>query len=229
LTDQATKVGCGAMMLRSALSATVAAVALFAAPGCARVVTGTPNAGTQAAATAAPKRTVCKEVSAPMAAVPARAAHEPQLRIPRPPGWQRTNMLDSEIIRFAMGNKDLAGNNFVPTTVVTLESAPSTNQDQQKIFDQERATLADRLGVTNMRTTHTSVCGHKADLVSYDVPAMGRIPPRKAKTLIVVAEFSGNDYAATVTVQAADPDNPGYVRDTQTILSGFQLLPPDKG
>ena len=164
-----------------------------------------------------------------MTAVPARADHEPQLRIPQPPGWQRTNMLDSEIIRFAMGNKGLAGNDFVPTTVVTLESAPSTNQDQQKIFDQERATLADRLGVTNMRTTHTSVCGHKADLVSYDAPAMGRTPPRKATTLIVVAEFSGNDFAATVTVQAADPDNPGYVRDAQTILSGFQLLPPDKG
>ena len=229
MTDQATKVGCPAMKLRGVLSATVAAAALFATPGCTRVVIGTPNAGTQTAATAAPKRTVCKEVSAPMTAVPARADHEPQLRIPQPPGWQRTNMLDSEIIRFAMGNKGLAGNDFVPTTVVTLESAPSTNQDQQKIFDQERATLSDRLGVTNMRTTETTLCGHKAELVSYDAPAMGRTPPRKATTLIVVAEFSGNDFAATVTVQAADPDNPGYVRDAQTILSGFQLLPPDKG
>ena len=89
--------------------------------------------------------------------------------------------------------------------------------------------LTDRLGVTNMQTTHTSLCGHRADLVSYDAPAIGRIPPRKAKTLIVIAEFSGNDYCATLTVQAADPDNPGYVRDTQTILTGFQLLPPDKG
>ncbi len=211
------------------LSATVAAVALFAVPGCTRVVTGTPHAGTQGPAAAAPKSTVCNQVSAPMTTVPARAANEPVLRIPQPPGWQRTQMLDSEIIRFAMGNQHLAGNDFVPTAVVTLESAPSTNQDQDKIFDQERATLADRLGVTNMHTTHTTLCGHKADLVSYDAPAMGRIPPRKAKTLIVVAEFSGNDYAVTVTVQAADPYNLGYVRDTQTVLTGFQLLPPDKG
>jgi hypothetical protein len=211
------------------LSATVAAVALFAAPGCTRVVTGTPHPGTQAAAVPAPKSTVCKQVSAPVTSIPAHAANEPQLRVPEPPGWQRTTMLDSDLIRFAMGNKDLAGHDFVPTAVVTLESAPSTNQDPEKIFDQERASLADRLGVTNMRTTHTTLCGHKADLVSYDAPAMGRIPPRKATTLIVIAEFSGNDYAATVTVQAADPDNPGYVRDTETILTGFQLLPPNKG
>lgn len=217
------------MRLPCMLSATVAAVALFAAPGCARVVTGTPHAGAHAPGAAAPKGTVCEQVSAPMTAVPARAANEPQLRIPQPPGWQRTEMLDSEIIRFAMGNPDLAGNDFVPTAVVTLESAPSTNQDQDKIIDQERAALAYRLGVTNMHTTHSTLCGHKADLVSYDAPAMGRIPPRKAKTLIVVAEFSGNDYAVTVTVQAADPDNPGYVRDTQTVLTGFQLLPPEKG
>jgi len=217
------------MRLPCMLSATVAAVALFAVPGCTRVVTGTPHAGTRTAATAAPKSTVCNQVSVPMTTVPAHAANEPRLRIPQPPGWQRTKMLDSEIIRFAMGNPDLAGNHFVPTAVVTLESAPSTNQDQDKIFDQERAALADRLGVNNMQTTHTTLCGHKADLVSYDAPAMGQIPPRKAKTLIVVAEFSGNDYAVTVTVQAADPDNPGYVRDTQTVLTGFQLLPPEKG
>ncbi len=211
------------------LSATVAAVALFAVPGCTKVVTGAPHTGTQTAAATAPKSSVCKQVSAPMTTIPAHAAKEPQLRVPQPPGWQRTKMLDSEIIRFAMGNKHLAGHDFVPTAVVTLESAPSTNQDQEKLFDQERATLADRLGVTNMHTTHTTLCGHKADLVSYDAPAMGRIPPRKAKTLIVIAEFSGNDYAATVTVQAADPYNLGYLRDIQTILTGFQLLPPDKG
>lgn len=217
------------MRLPCVLSATVAAVALIAAPGCTRVVTGTPHPGNQAAGVPAPKSTVCKQVSAPLTSIPAHAANEPQLRVPQPPGWQRTTMLDSDVIRFAMGNTDLAGKNFVPTTVVTLESAPSTNQDQEKIFDQERAALADRLGVTNMRTTHTTLCGHKADVVSYDAPAMGRIPQRKAKTLIVLAEFSGNDYAATVTVQTADPDNLGYVRDTETILTGFQLLPPDKG
>ena len=206
------------------LSATVAAVALFAAPGCTKLVTGTAVHG--AGGTTGAKSTVCKQVSAPMTSVPARAAGEPKLRIPQPPGWQRTTMLDSEIIRFAMGNQDLADNGFAPTAIVTLESAPGATQDQQKIFDQERAMLADRLGVTNMQTTETTLCGQKAELVSYDAPAMGRIPPRKAKTLVAIGAYFGKTYAATVTVQAADPDNPGYVQDTQTILTGFQMLPP---
>lgn len=213
------------MRLRCMLSATVAAVALLAAPGCTKLVTGTAVHGAGGAIGA--KSTICKQVSAPMASVPARAAGEPQLRIPQPPGWHRTKMLDSEIIRFTMGNEDLADNDFAPTAVVTLESAPGATQDQQKIFDQERAALADRLGVTNMQTTETTLCGHRAELVSYDAPAIGRIPPRTAKTLIVIGAFSRNTYAATVTVQAADPDNPGYVQDTRTILTGFQMLPPD--
>jgi len=162
-----------------------------------------------------------------MAKIPPRAAGEPTLRIPQPPGWQRASMLDSAIIRYTMGNRDLAADGFVPTAVVTLESAPGTIRDQQKIFDQERTTLVDRLGVTNLQTTDTTLCGRRAELVSYDAPAMGRIPPRKARTLIVIGAFNGNTYAATVTVQAADPDNPAYARDTETILTGFQMLPPD--
>ena len=30
----------------------------------------------------------------------------------------------------------------------------------------------------------------------------------------------------TLTVQSADPDNPTYKRDAETILTGFQMLPP---
>jgi hypothetical protein len=223
------------MRVRCVLSATVAAVALFAAPGCTRVVTGRPavsalsDAGAQAPVVATPKRSVCEEVLAPLSPIQSRSPAEPVLRIPQPPGWQRASGLDSEIVRYAMSNQDLTGNGFMPTAVVTLESGPGTDKDQQKIFDQERATLSDRLGVTNMRTTETTRCGQRAEVVRYDAPALGQIPPRAATTLIVIAAFSGNDYAATVTVQAADPDNPTYVRDSQAILTGFQMLPPDPG
>jgi hypothetical protein len=215
------------------LSATAVAVTLFAAPGCTKVVTGTPDAGpgasSHAPVVAAPKRSVCEQVPVPLSPIQARGPGEPVLRIPQPPGWQRASELDSDVVRYAMTNQDLAGNGFMPTAVVTLEFAPGTDQDQQKIFDQERAVLSDRLGVTNMHTTETTRCGHRAEVVSYDAPALGQVPPRKAMTLIVVAGFSGNDYAATVTVQAADPDNPTYIRDTQAILTGFQMLPPDRG
>ena len=30
----------------------------------------------------------------------------------------------------------------------------------------------------------------------------------------------------TMTVQSADPGNPTYQRDAETILTGFQMLPP---
>ena len=96
-------------------------------------------------------------------------------------------MLDSEVIRFTMRNKDLAANNFMPTAVVTLESVPGRTTDHEKIFDQERAALVDRLGATDLHTTETTLCGDKAELVSYDAPGMGRIPPRKIKTLMVAA------------------------------------------
>ena len=224
------------MRLPCILSATIAAVTLFAAPGCTRAVTGTPVAGAHPAAAAAPKSgaappkiSVCKQVSPPLSSIESRSPTEPVLRIPQPFGWQQTSMLDSELIRFAMSNAGLAGNGFMPTAVVTFESASGTNQDQQEIIDQERTTLVDRLGVTNLRRTDTTLCGQRAQVVSYDAPAMDQIPPRKAKTLIVVAGFSGNTYAVTVTVQAADPDNPTYLRDTQAILTGFQMLPPDAG
>lgn len=215
------------MRLPRILGVAVAALTLSATAGCAKVVTGYPVRGT--APTEAKSSTVCKQVPALMAPIQSHASDEPRLRIPQPPGWQRTSMLDSDLIRYAMGNKDLAANDFAPTAVVTLESAPGTATDQRQIFDQERATLVDRLGVTNVQTNETTLCGRKAELVSYDAPAMGRIPPRKAKTLIVAGAFSGRTYAVTVTVQSADPDNPTYVRDTDTILTGFQLLLPGSG
>ena len=138
-------------------------------------------------------------------------------------------MLDSEIVRFTMTNKALAARNFVPSAVVTLEFLPGSNEDHQKIFDQERAALIERLGVTGLHTAETTLCGDKAEMVSYDAPRMGRIPPRQAKTVLVTSVFGGNTYVATVTVQSTDPANPTYARDTETILTGFQMLPAGAG
>ena len=138
-------------------------------------------------------------------------------------------MLDSDVIRFTMRNKDLMANSFMPTAVVTLESVPGAATDDETIFDQERAALVDRLGATGLHTTEITLCGDKAELVDYDAPSMGRIPPRKIRTLMVAATFDTNTYVVTVTVQSTDPDNPVYARDTETVLTGFQMLPPDGG
>lgn len=214
--------------MRSAdlLCATVAVVAVLAVPACTRVVAGSP---TLDARTPATNSGACNSVSAPMTSIDSHAPAEPQLKIPQPPGWRRASMLDSDIIRFTMGNKAMSARNFMPTAVVTLESLPSGHADDRVIFDQERSALVERLGATRLRVSETTLCGDKAELVDYDAPSMGRIPPRRAKTLMVTGTFSQNTYVATVTVQSSDPTKAGYARDADTILTGFQMLPPDGG
>jgi hypothetical protein len=198
----------------------------LAVPGCSKVIAGNAVPGAhQPVAKSGP----CEQVSTPLTSIDPHADGEPHLKIPQPPGWERASMLDSEVIRFTMRDKDLVANNFMPTAVVTLESVPGAATDDQTIFDQERAALVDRLGATGLHTTKTTLCGDSAELVDYDAPSMGRIPPRKIRTLMVAATFDTNTYVATVTVQSTDPDNPVYARDTGTVLTGFQMLPPNGG
>lgn len=206
------------------LAATVVTVAVLAVPGCSKVITGTAARDPHQPPR---KPTDCEQVSAPLTPIAPRAAGEPQLKIPQPPGWEQASMLDPEIIRFTMRNKGLAASDFMPTAVVTLESVPGADTDNTTIFDQERAALVDRLGATGLQIAATTRCGDEAQLVDYDAPGMGRIPARKAKTLMVANAFHSITYVATVTVQSTDPDNAVYARDADTVLTGFQMLPPE--
>jgi hypothetical protein len=214
------------MRLPSKLCATIAAMTLLAVPGCSKVITGAAVPGPHDTVA---KSSPCEQVSAPLTPIDPHSDGEPRLRIPQPPGWERASMLDSDVIRFTMRNKDLVANNFMPTAVVTLESVPGAATNDETIFDQERAALVDRLGATGLHTKQITLCGDKAELVDYDAPGMGRIPPRKIRTLMVAATFDTSTYVTTVTVQSTDPDNPVYTRDTDTVLTGFQMLPPDGG
>jgi hypothetical protein len=220
------KVWCGAMRLPYLLCATVTAVALLAAPGCSKVV---PGSATRDIHEPLPKPNECEQVSAPLTAIDSREAGEPQLKIPQPTGWERASMLDSDVIRFTMRNKDLSDDNFMPTAVVTLETVTDGSSNNQTIFDQERAALVDRLGATDLQTTETTRCGDEAELVDYDAPSMGQIPPRKVRTLMVAGTFHDSTFVSTVTVQSTDPSNSVYARDADTVLTGFQMLPPTVG
>jgi hypothetical protein len=44
--------------------------------------------------------------------------------------------------------------------------------------------------------------------------------------LTAVMHTENDTYAMTMTVQSTDPGNPAYQRDAETILTGFQMLPP---
>ena len=44
----------------------------------------------------------CQSVSAPLTDIPTRTDQEPKMRIPVPPGWERSTKMDSEQIRFSI-------------------------------------------------------------------------------------------------------------------------------
>lgn len=170
----------------------------------------------------------CEAVDDPLTTIPAKNDNEPVMRIPTPPGWERTTMMDSELIRFAMRNDDLTAQGFTPNVVVTLESAPGV-QDPGLIFTNMRDALESGIGATDVIETEGTVCGVPARMFDYQMPVMGNVAPHPAVALGAVMRTEGQTFAVSVTVQTLVPEDPTYKRDSQTILDGFQLLPPSAG
>ena len=57
-------------------------------------------------------------------------------------------------------------------------------------------------------------------------PKIPPIPERRATSLGTVYRAGDSSYVATVTVQTIKPDDPTYIKDSEEILKGFQLIPP---
>ncbi|MGE2721533.1 LpqN/LpqT family lipoprotein [Mycolicibacterium celeriflavum] len=170
----------------------------------------------------------CEQVDEPLTTIPARNDNEPVMKIPTPPGWVRTTMMDSELIRFAMRNDDLTTQGFTPNVVVTLESAPGA-QDAALVFTNMREALESGIGATDVHVTEHTLCGVPARMFDYRMPVMGNVAPHPAVALGAVMRAAGKTFAVSVTAQTLDPEDPTYQRDSQTILDGFQLLPPSEG
>lgn len=170
----------------------------------------------------------CEEVDAQLATVDSRNPDEPVLKVPQPDGWERTTMMDSELIRFAMANPALGTPEFAPTAVVTLESGPG-NEDPEVVFSSQRDALESGLGATDISVESHTLCGLPAETIHYQMPPMGLVAPHPAMVTAAVLHTDDMTYVAAVTVQTTDPANPAYQRDAETILSGFQMLPPTKG
>jgi len=166
----------------------------------------------------------CSAVPAPMTMIEPQRSGEPIMRIPRPKNWERSTMLDSELIRYAMANADIAANNFAPSALVTLEDVTTHRGSPEEIFDMEWEGLVNLAGGTDLVTTSDSpVCGFPAQRVTFALPRMGAIPPRKG-TAIAVVTTGVRKYAAVVGLQATQPENPAYVDDANDILDGFQIM-----
>ncbi len=173
----------------------------------------------------------CQTVSAPLTDVPTRTDQEPKMRVPVPPGWERSTKMDSENIRFAIRNPGLAADGFTPNAVVTLQKVAADIGKPEQILDAQNQQLAKKLKVTDMNSTPAEVCGAPAMSTSYTAPEVKvspkikPIPPRRATSLGVVYKSGDVTYVATVTVQTVKADNPTYLADSEMILKGFQLLP----
>jgi hypothetical protein len=206
----------------------IGAAAMVLATACTRViddahVVAAPDMG-KAPAVASD----CTKVDAPMASIPDHNDEEPVMKIPQPEGWERVTMMDSELIRFTMRNKDLARDGFAPTAVVTLESHRGIAEPRE-VFDAQQDALKSALGATNVQMTETTLCELPAETLEYTTPQLGLLPPHPAKVITAVLHTDDMTYAMTMTVQSADPDNPTYQRDSEMILTGFQMLPPSGG
>lgn len=167
----------------------------------------------------------CETVDAPLTTIPALRDGEPVMKIPQPQGWVRSTMMDSELFRFAMINRGLVRDDFASNVVVTLESAPGI-EDADRVFESQRESLESTFGATDLRVTEHTLCGLPAETVRYQTPAMGNLAPHPGTVVMAVLPTDDTTFAASVTVQTADPENPKYQRDADMILTGFQLLPP---
>jgi hypothetical protein len=206
----------------------VGATAIVLATGCTRTIEDARVVAAPDMGKAGADASACTPVDAPLTKVPFHVDDEPQMKIPMPDGWERVTMMDSELIRFTMRNPRLAKDNFAPTAVLTLESQPGEH-DPQEVFDAQHDVLEQGVGATDVNATPTTVCGLPAETLDYVTPPIGPIAPHPAKVVCAVMRTDEKTFAMTLTLQSADPDNPTYKRDAQTILTGFQMLPPKTG
>jgi hypothetical protein len=170
----------------------------------------------------------CAAVEAPLTDVEPLDDGEPVLRIPQPDGWERFSELDDDLFRFTMSNVELASADFAPTVVVTLESK-SGIEDPSVVFEQQRASLEEGFGATELTVTETSLCGLPAERIEYVTPPIDPVGELPAQVLIAVMHTDNRTYAATVTTQTDNAGDPVYQDDTEQILGGFQMLAPAAG
>ena len=113
---------------RVALAAVV--VAVLAMTGC---------AGSE------PSAEKCATVSDQLLDIPTRTDQEPKMRIPLPPGWERSTKMDSESIRFAIRNPALSADGFTPNAVVTLQKVGNDMGKPEKVLELQNEQLTKKL------------------------------------------------------------------------------------
>lgn len=197
-----------------------------AAVGCTSHQPSTAASSSAASATVVPSSMAigaagCTASDVKLTTLDAKAADEPTLALPAPPGWEYSASMNSPMIRGLVANKGLRSNGFTPNAVVTLEDLTGKVGNAQQGIDAEIAG-AEQSGITIAGRTPGTVCGHPSTTITYTLHS------HSATALIVAAADGQKMWAATLTLQTAEPDNPVYVADKQTILNNFQFVLPSQ-
>jgi len=199
------------LTLTTALAA--AAVSLSA---CTAVVDG---------AAVAVDRGPCTHVDAPMLDVPVGSSSEPRMRIPEPAGWQRD--LDVEDydsnVRLALSNTHAAAGQGVAVMIKEVPDGSAAT-----IFDKFEMGLVEGLQQEDLPTDVTrsanTLCGLPSEMMTFAVA--DATVGDSVTALVVVAESGGDTYLISV-LQAVDPEDHAQLREVETILTGFEVLPQD--
>jgi hypothetical protein len=213
-------------MTTASRTAVALAVAALALTSCTRLAESAhPVASPELLAAAKTGELKCNPVDAPLTTVPRVDADEPTIKIPQPPGWDRVEGRDTDLLRFTMSNAALQNGNFKPTIVVALESV-ADEMTPDEVFAAQRTSIS-TLGVPEsaMQIDNHKVCGLPAQTVNYQLPQMGTVQPHPATALFVAYRSNLRTYCAGLTVQTTAPGNVTYKRDAETMVSGFQVLP----
>jgi hypothetical protein len=158
----------------------------------------------------------CAPTDVPLLRLETKNPGEPALAIPQPPGWERYTDMDSQLVRGVIVNPELRVNDFSPNAAVTMEDLTGKVTTVEEAFDAEINGLS-QVGVTVDSKEPSTLCGFPSLVLRFAMQG------RPATTVIVVGEHDDRIYAATLAVQTSVPDDPRFIRDSQTILSGFQF------
>ncbi|ODQ85141.1 hypothetical protein BHQ17_24405 [Mycolicibacterium holsaticum] len=151
---------------------------------------------------------------------------EPVLKMPQPPGWERNTWMESDgIFRFALYNNSMMSTDGVaPSALVSLDEERSLTP-ADSIFMLKRGALS-AIGATDVTTEKHTVCGLPAETVRYLTGAIAGLAPHPATLLLVSLQTADRTYTASLTIEAVDSQDPTFEADAESMLSGFQMLPP---
>lgn len=202
--------------------------------GCSAAHQATPASGGPANGDAE----ACTHVDAPIMEIPTASSAEPLLRIPLPAGWERSPEHELDLPTMTSYTL-LDSDSMAPQNVATVSLGrlpESADDDPQEILDGLQSDMAEQLEAQGMPTAYVSisatVCGLPARKYSREAAGAGlggsASTGRTATAIHVIAKQDEDVYWAQVVV-GVQPGNPEYARDAETILNGFQVLPPTTG